>query len=135
MAETADVALEYFRALSSGDVEGAVNLVADGADFRSPMGSMDGKAAIRLFLGGFDTAFPGARFDVDQVIEGEHVVAVEGVYRGTHGGPLMTPGGALAATGRDVSAPFVTIIEVANGKISAHRPYWDVAGFMAQLTG
>jgi len=87
-------------------------------------------------LTGFDTAFPGARFDIDNVLESEGLVAVEGVYRGTHGGPLMTPdGGSLPATGRGVSAPFVTVFEVSGGEITSHRPYWDLAGFMAQLTG
>lgn len=136
MGEAAEVATQYFQALSGGDVEAAVKLVADDGDFRSPMGRMDGKEQIRAFLGGFDTAFPGAQFDIDQVIESGSSVAVEGVYRGVHGGPLMTPvGAALPATGRSVSAPFVTVFEVANGSIISHRPYWDLAGFMAQLTG
>lgn len=136
MGEAAGVALRYFQALSDGDVDGAVGLIAEGADFRTPMGPVDGPEAIRAFLGGFDTAFPGAHFDIDLVIEDESRVAVEGVYRGTHGGALMTPdGGSLPATGRSVSAPFVTVLEIADGKIRSHRPYWDVAGFMAQLTG
>ncbi|MGH9280639.1 MAG: nuclear transport factor 2 family protein [Acidimicrobiales bacterium] len=135
MGDAADVALGYFRALSEGDVETAVSLIADGADFRSPMGSMDGKDAIRAFLGGFDSAFPGAHFDVEHTLEDGGMVAVEGAYRGVHGGPLMTPGGVLPATGRSVSAPFVTVFDVAGGQIRSHRPYWDVAGFMAQLTG
>ncbi len=136
MGEAADVALAYFRALSDGDVEGAIDLVADEGDFRSPMGKMPTKEVIRAFLGGFDAAFPDAHFDIEQVVEGDGTVAVEGVYRGTHGGALMTPdGGSIPATGRKVRAPFVTIFDVADGKIRSHRPYWDLAGFMAQLKG
>ena len=135
MGEAAKVALKYFQALSDGDVEGAVGLVADDGDFRSPVGKMAGKEAIRGFLGGFDAAFPDAHFDVEHVFEDGGLVAVEGVYRGTHDGPLVTPDGqSLPATGRRVRAPFTTVFEVADGRIRSHRPYWDVAGFMAQLT-
>jgi len=40
-----------------------------------------------------------------------------------------------AAAHRPVNAPFVTVFEVVHGSITSHRPYWDLAGFMAQLTG
>lgn len=136
MGEAADIALTYFRALSDGDVDPAVALIADDCDFRSPMGPIDGKEAIRAFLGGFDKAFPGAQFEIDHVIEEGGRVSVEGVYRGTQNGPLMTPdGGSLPVTGREVRTPFATNLDVEGGKIRSHRPYWDVAGFMAQLTG
>jgi ketosteroid isomerase-like protein len=88
------------------------------------------------FLGAFDSAFPGARYEITQVFETGTSVAVEGVYRGIHSGPLITPDGAiLPASGQEVAAPFVTVFEVADGSIRSHRPYWDLAGFMAQLTG
>jgi steroid delta-isomerase-like uncharacterized protein len=134
MGEARDVAVRYFDALSAGDVAAAVALVADDGDFRSPMARIQGKDEIRAFLRGFDSAFPGARFEITHVVESGTSVAVEGTYRGTHTGPLMTPqGGSVPATGRDVSAPFVTMFEVKDGAIISHRPYWDLAGFMSQL--
>jgi ketosteroid isomerase-like protein len=33
-----------------------------------------------------------------------------------------------------VRAPFATIFRVRDGKIVAHRGYWDLAGFVAQLS-
>jgi steroid delta-isomerase-like uncharacterized protein len=136
MGEARDLAVRYFDALTAGDVDGAVALVADDGDFRSPMARIHSKDEIRAFLAGFDSAFPGARFEITHLIESGRSVAVEGVYHGTHTGPLMTPdGGSLPATGRDVSAPFVTIFEVDAGAITSHRPYWDLAGFISQLTG
>jgi ketosteroid isomerase-like protein len=92
MGEAGDLAVRYFAALSAGDLDGAVALVADAGDFRSPMGQLQGKDQIRAFLGGFDTAFPGAQFEITKVIESGSSVAVEGAY-------------------------------------------YDLAGFMAQLTG
>ena len=134
--EAGQTAIAYFTALSNGDVDGAVDLVADDGDFRSPMGRMPGKEAIRAFLAGFDTAFPDAHYDLEHVVEAGGRVAVEGVYQGTHEGPLGLPdGGSVPATGRRVHAPFVTMFDVAGGRITSHRPYWDLAGFMAQLSG
>jgi len=34
MGEAADIAVRHFAALTSGDVDGAIELVADGGDFR-----------------------------------------------------------------------------------------------------
>jgi steroid delta-isomerase-like uncharacterized protein len=136
VGEAAEVATRYFQALQNGDVDGAVELVAHDGDFRSPMGAITDRDQIRGFLGAFDSAFPGARYEITQVFETGTSVAVEGVYRGIHSGPLITPDGTiLPATGQEVAAPFVTVFEVADGSIRSHRPYWDLAGFMAQLTG
>lgn len=136
MGESAHAATGYFAALSNGDVASAVALVADAADYRTPMGSLPNKEAIHAYLDTFDVAFPDAHFDLEKVLESGTTVAVEGVYRGTHTGPLGLPdGSALPPTGRKVRAPFVTMFKVADGRIVSHRPYWDLAGFMAQLTG
>jgi steroid delta-isomerase-like uncharacterized protein len=135
MGEAAKTADEYFSALSNGDVDGAVDLIADDGDYRTPMGRLPGKDGIRQYLAGFDAAFPEAHFDIEHLIESGETVAVEGVYHGRHDGPLGLPdGGALPATGRNVHAPFATMLTVSGGRITSHRPYWDLAGFMAQLT-
>lgn len=136
MGEAAKVAEAYFNALSDGDVGGAVDLIADNGDYRTPMGRLPGKDVIRQYLAGFDAAFPDAHFDIEHVIESGDTVAVEGVYQGKHEGPLALPdGNALPPTGRTVHAPFATMFTVSSGQITSHRPYWDLAGFMAQLTG
>jgi steroid delta-isomerase-like uncharacterized protein len=136
MGEAAKTAEAYFSALSDGDVNRAVDLVTDDGDYRTPMGRLPGKDAIRQYLAAFDAAFPDAHFDLEHVIESGGTVAVEGVYQGRHEGPLALPdGSALPATGRNVHAPFATMLTVDGGRITSHRPYWDLAGFMAQLTG
>ena len=135
MGEAAKTAEAYFSALSNGDVDGAVDLIADDGNYRTPMGRLPGKDVIRQYLAGFDAAFPDAHFDIEHVIESGDTVAVEGVYQGRHEGPLALPdGSALPATGRTVHAPFATMFTVSGGRITSHRPYWDLAGFMAQLT-
>lgn len=135
MGEPTDVVTRYFEALSTGDVDGAVALVADDADFRTPMGPIQDRDGIRTFLSGFDAAFPEASYRVDTVLESTASVAVEGIYAGTHNGPLALPdGSSLAPTGREVSVPFVTMFRVVDGAIVSHRPYWNVTDFLNQLT-
>jgi steroid delta-isomerase-like uncharacterized protein len=135
VGEPADIVTQYFEALSTGDVDGAVALIGQDADFRTPMGPLPDAAAIRAFLGGFDAAFPEASYRVDTLIESTASVAAEGLYAGTHNGPLPLPDGSmLAATGREVSVPFVTMFRVVRGSIVSHRPYWNVADFLSQLT-
>jgi steroid delta-isomerase-like uncharacterized protein len=135
MGQASDIVSQYFAALSAGDVDSAVALVAEDGDFRTPMGSMAGRQAISAYLGAFESAFPKAQYELTAVVESGNAVAAEGTYKATHKGPMMMPDGStLAATGREVSAPFVTMFDVDGGAIVSHRPYWDLAGFMAQLT-
>ena len=135
MGEPTDVVTRYFEALSTGGIDEAVALVADNADFRTPMGPIPDRAGIRAFLAGFDAAFPEASYRIDTLLESTASVAAEGIYAGTHNGPLPLPdGSSLAPTGREVSVPFVTMFRVVDGAIVSHRPYWDVTDFLAQLT-
>ena len=136
MSEPANVVMRYFEALSSGDVDAAVALVAEDSDFRTPTGPIVGREAIRGYLGGFDQAFPEASYRIDTMVESTATVAAEGLYVATHAGPLPLPDGSrLEPTGRTVTTPFVTMFRVVDGEIVSHRPYWDVTGFLAQLTG
>ena len=135
MGEPTDVVTRYFEALSTGDVDGAVELIAEDADFRTPTGLLPDRDAVRAFLTGFDAAFPEASYRIDTVLESTASVAAEGLYAGTHNGPLPLPDGSvLAPTGREVSTPFVTMFRVVRGKIVSHRPYWNVTDFLSQLT-
>jgi steroid delta-isomerase-like uncharacterized protein len=136
MGEPADVVTRYFEALSSGEVDAAVGMLADDSDFRTPMGPLVGRKAILSYLNGFDEAFPDASYRIDTLVASTASVAAEGIYVATHKGPLPLPDGSrLEATGRTVSTPFVTMFRVVDDKIVSHRPYWNVSDFLAQLTG
>jgi steroid delta-isomerase-like uncharacterized protein len=135
VGEPTDVVTRYFEALSTGDIDAAVALVAEDADFRTPMGPIANLEAVRAFLTGFDAAFPEASYRIDTLLESTASVAAEGLYAGTHNGPLpLLDGSLLAPTGREVSTPFVTMFRVVRGRIVSHRPYWNVTEFLSQLT-
>jgi len=99
------------------------------------MGPIPVPDGLRAFLQGYEDSFPGARFEVSNAVEAGDQVAVEGIWCGKHTGGLQLPDGrTIPATHREVRAPFVTVFRVRDGKIAAHRGYWDLAGFMGQLS-
>jgi steroid delta-isomerase-like uncharacterized protein len=135
MATARQIAEAYFAAaLDRGDLEDALRQLRQDVDFASPAAQIRGRDKLRPYLEGFAAAFPDARYTINWAIESGSSVALEGVYSGTHTGTLRMPDGTeLAATGRHVSVPFVTLFDVKDDKISSHRAYWDVATVMAQL--
>jgi steroid delta-isomerase-like uncharacterized protein len=135
MATARQIAEAYFAAaLDRGDLEDALRQLRHDVEFASPAAQIRGRDELRPYLEGFARAFPDAHYRINSAIESGSSVALEGVYSGTHTGTLRMPDGTeLAATGRHVSVPFVTLIDVKDDKISSHRAYWDVATVMAQL--
>ena len=133
MGQARDLAQRWFDAVKTGDPATIAGLLTDDCDFYTPGGPVSSSQEAARYVGAFTAAVPDAEFDVKAwVEEGEHVVA-EGVYRGTHTGPLVGPDGAIPPTGRPIEIPFVTVFGAREGKIAAHRAYWDNATFMAQL--
>lgn len=136
MGQPAEVVTRYFEALSTGDVDGASALIAQDADFRTPIGPIAGLDGIRAYLASLDAAFPDATYRIDTLIESTASVAAEGIYAGVHNGPLpLLDGSTLAPTGREVSAPFVAMFRVVRATIVSHRQYWDPSDFLSQLRG
>jgi len=71
--------------------------------------------------------------EVTGIIDSGDQVVVEGVYSGTHTGPLGTPQGVVPATGKKLSLPLCDVFEVAAGRITRIRAYYDQMTFAAQL--
>ncbi|MDP9343499.1 MAG: ester cyclase [Actinomycetota bacterium] len=123
----------WFDTVRGGDVDAIAAMLTDDVDFYTPAGSVRGPQEAAALLHGFAVAMPDAGFNIRQWIEEGNSAAAEGSYTGTHTGPLAGPMGEVPATGRSVDVPFTTVFEVRDGKISAHRAYWDNATFMMQL--
>jgi steroid delta-isomerase-like uncharacterized protein len=94
---------------------------------------LHGIEAFRQMGEAFATAAPDNHLEARHTWEDGDTVIVEGVYTGTHTGPLAGPGGVIPATGRSFSLPYVDIFQAVDGKFVSHRIYWDNATFLAQL--
>jgi steroid delta-isomerase-like uncharacterized protein len=91
--------------------------------------TIQGLEAFKQGLSLFLTAFPDARFTIeDMIAEGERVV-VRYTFRGTHTGNFM----GIAPTGKQVTQTGITIIRFANGKAVELWGNVDDLGLLQQL--
>jgi predicted ester cyclase len=124
-----------FNAFNEGDFERCVALateefelvdMAAGQTFHGPGG-------LRQWLQGFLVAGPDAKTSIlTTIVEGDWV-ATEHIGRFTHMGPLLTPAGEIAPTGRRVELQLAEIYQMKGGKIALLRAYYDVATMLRQL--
>jgi steroid delta-isomerase-like uncharacterized protein len=78
-------------------------------------------------------AMPDSNGTIESVHTSGNTVILELTWRGTHTGPLHTPGGDLPATGNTFEVRACMIVDVSDGKARAMRQYFDMATMMAQL--
>ena len=82
---------------------------------------------------GWATALPDSKATFDREVSSGNTVTLELTWRGTHTGPLQTPNGEIAATGRTIEVEAVQVIDVADGKAQTIRHYFDMATLLGQL--
>lgn len=84
-------------------------------------------------LQGWGKAFPDSKATHHNAISSGTTVVLELTWHGTHTGPLETPGGSVAATGKHIEIPACMVVEVGDGKAKSIRHYFDMATLMQQL--
>lgn len=112
-----EVVSEYHRAWTSGEVEQAMNYVAEDITCRAPGVDLDGKDAYRAFIGGFAPALTGIG-DIAEFVDGERVALF--YYPQT------------AATSTTPAAEFLT---VRDGKIVASILIFDRLSYVPPEQG
>jgi len=95
--------------------------------------NLQGVAGYLEFVNGWASTFSDSRVDIQNVIASNGQVVSEAVFRGTHDGTLMTPMGPIPATGKSVALPICDIFQLADGKISGAKVYFDLATMLGQL--
>jgi steroid delta-isomerase-like uncharacterized protein len=83
---------------------------------------------------GWAQAFP----DSKGTFQGSHVVndgtvVLELTWKGTHKGPLQTPTGAIAPTGKPIEVRACAIVEIAGERARLQRHYFDMATLLRQI--
>jgi predicted ester cyclase len=99
------------------------------------VGELRGREAVREWLTPFWTAFSSFRHDHTRVVADGDTVIAEGIWTGTHDGPMATPMGELPATGRTISFPFAVSVsgDLEGGLAQSVRVYFDSLALLAQL--
>lgn len=106
---------------------------SDDAEMVAPGAAVAGREAVLGFLRVFHTAFPDGRLSAVTILDSGNRAAVEGLFEGTHDGPLSTPAGDVPATGRAISFRWAALYEVEGATLRSEHLFFDQADFAAQL--
>jgi steroid delta-isomerase-like uncharacterized protein len=79
------------------------------------------------------TAFPDSKATVNREFVSGTTVTLEITWRGTHTGPLQTPNGEIAATGKKIELRACQIVEVTGDKAASARHYFDMTTLLRQI--
>jgi steroid delta-isomerase-like uncharacterized protein len=82
---------------------------------------------------GWAAAFPDARATFLREVAGGNTVVFEVNWKGTHKGPLQTPEGAIAPTGKRMDVRACMVVEVADDKARMHTHYFDMGTLLQQI--
>jgi predicted ester cyclase len=96
----------------------------------------DGEEAVRAYFAASRRAFPDQGNDIIALRPLEDAVLAEFWLTGTHRGPLPTPQGELAPTGKTIRVRMAAVFEFEPGGtgIVCERVYFDSAQVLRQLT-
>ena len=82
---------------------------------------------------GWATAFPDAKATFQRELVSGNTVVLEQTWRGTHKGPLQTPGGTIPPTGKPIDVRACAVVEVAGERARRQRHYFDMATLLRQI--
>lgn len=100
--------------------------VATGETFHGPEG-------MKRFERGWIQAFSDAGTEIVGLYGGDDFAVVEFIGRGTHDGPLASPGGEIPPTGGRIETRFCEVFEARDGRLVRGRIYFDLATLLGQL--
>ena len=133
MSELEKMLQVHYDGVNSGELDTAMSVFDPDHEILTPNGPLKGNDAHKALAEGFRTAAPDNRLEAVRTYESGDTIIVEGVYSGTHTGPLVGPGGTIPATGRAFSFPFCELLQARDGKFVSHRVYWDNVTFLSQI--
>lgn len=132
MGEARETVDRFYRSAEAGDLDALSACFADACMTTTPAGTFD-KNQHEEFFRAFKNAMPDAHMQVVRAVESGDEVFVSGRFKGTHQGDLVTPQGAIPASGKALDLPYADYFRVEGGEIVEHEVVWDSMTMMAQL--
>ena len=133
MAQLEDLVRDVLRAVDAGDFDHVAQALTPDCDFVAPGFSGRGPDAAIGWMRPFLAAFPDIAHELGTLAEGDGVVGFEMRVRGTHTEPLVTPAGAVPATGRALDLAIANVWRVEGGRVAAYHIYFDQTAVLGQL--
>jgi predicted ester cyclase len=122
------------KAFNAHDLEAVARDAAPDIVLTAPGGiKVQGAQAVKEYNQNWIRAFPDARVENKKLIAQGNTVVVEGVFTGTHAGPLKTPMGEVPPTGRKVKGDFIQVFEIDRGLVKRDYLVYDQVDLMTQL--
>ena len=82
---------------------------------------------------GWAAALPDSKATFHYAVASGNTVVLELTWRGTHTGPLQTPKGEIAPTGKQVDLRACQVIELVGGQVQSIRQYFDIGTLLQQI--
>lgn len=134
-ATNAELVRGLADAFNARDFDRARSLLSDEAQFIDVAAGVtaNGADGCVAYLGVWTGAFSDMQIETLAVVaDGKHV-AGEFIVRGIHDGTLQAPNGPIPPTGRKFEERFVWYTDVADGRITSIRDYYNTMSLMTQL--
>lgn len=129
MSDLAAIAREYLEAVPRRDFDTCRRLLHPQYSHTGDGRRMEGVDVGIAVADMWTTVFPDMKLEISETHVTGDVVIVEFVVGGTHRGELM----GIAPTGRHISLPVCTVLEIRDGKVYAERAYMNMMHMMEQL--
>ena len=124
----------YVERYNAGDLDGIMDLYAKDAVQNMPVGTFEGRSAIRERLAQELNGFTDVNHSVRSFLEQGDAFADEWTFEATHARPFLLPDGTeLPATGRRVEIAGMEFVQVRDGKVVVNTLYYDNLAVAAQL--
>src|SRR5262245_39814742 len=134
MKNPTEIVNAFWTAFAARRLDDALARLTEDCEFVMPGAPpMTGHAQIRPLFEAYLHAFPDFSCDTSHAIESGNTYAAETSFRGTHKGPLRTPGGEVPPTGREVRWQSADIVRVRDGRIASWHVYHDPMPLLVQL--
>jgi predicted ester cyclase len=129
------IADKIVKTYNSADPGALVKIYAENALLIEPgEAPMRGHAAIKKYVDDFYRALPDWKGEFTSILFSEDTIAFELDAHGTFTGPMATPQGQIAPTGKTIKAKYVFLVKIgSDGLIVEDRTYFDNFDFMKQL--
>jgi steroid delta-isomerase-like uncharacterized protein len=121
---------KWIKAYNEGDLEAFDEIIS--ADFEQKiygLPDVNGLEGYKEYISMIHTAYPDIETTIDDMVVGDHKVAILATARGTHEGPLR----GIPASGNKVEISYIGIFHIENGKIAKSWAALDKYDYLQQL--
>jgi len=82
---------------------------------------------------GWATAISDSRATFQSELVSGNTAVLEITWTGIHDGPLQTPNGEIAPTGKKIELRAIQVVDVANDRVKWVRQYFDMGTLLQQI--